>query len=275
MSPQPRRCALRWPLLGVVGLALSLGGVVKADAGAMTFIPAGVYAPLFTGPEDPTEIPVPSFLIDTRPVTNGDYLAFVQANPKWRRSRVSPIFADSSYLKHWSGDLKLGPRAPADSPVVHVSWFTARAYARWLGKRLPTTAEWERTAAVGYDSPDGKNDVALNGDIYRWFARPTPDIVPSATDARPNYLRVQGLYGYIWEWVSDFSTAMVTGESRGDSGLDRELFCSAGSVGAKETNDYAAFMRMALRSSLKANNNTSSLGFRCARDDASTLSHTP
>ena len=63
-----------------------------------------------------------------------------------------------------------------------------------------------------------------------------------------------------------FNTAMVTGESRGDSGLDRNLFCSAGSVGAKDTSDYAAFMRMALRSSLRANNTTSSLGFRCARD---------
>jgi sulfatase modifying factor 1 len=59
---------------------------------------------------------------------------------------------------------------------------------------------------------------------------------------------------------------MVTGESRGDSGLERDLFCGAGAVGAKETTDYAAFMRQALRSSLKANNTTTALGFRCARD---------
>ncbi len=266
MSPHLRRRAPLWSLIGVIVLALTQGGIARGNTDGMTFIPAGVYAPLFTGPEDPDEIPVPSFFIDTQPVTNGDFLAFVQANPKWRRSQVSPIFADESYLKHWAGDLELGPLAPANSPIVHVSWFTARAYARWLGKRLPTTAEWERTAAVGYDGPDGKNDAVLNGDIYRWFASPTKATIPSATNARPNYLGVKGLFGYIWEWVSDFSTSMVTGESRGDSGLERDLFCSAGSVGAKETNDYAAFMRMALRSSLKANNNTSSLGFRCARD---------
>ena len=59
---------------------------------------------------------------------------------------------------------------------------------------------------------------------------------------------------------------MITGESRADSGLERDLFCGAGAVGAKETTDYAAFMRQALRASLKANNTTTSLGFRCARD---------
>ena len=72
----------------------------------------------------------------------------------------------------------------------------------------------------------------------------------------------------MWEWVDDFNSALVTGESRGDSGLERDLFCGAGSVGAKDTTDFAAFMRLALRSSLKANNTTTSLGFRCARDVA-------
>jgi formylglycine-generating enzyme required for sulfatase activity len=59
---------------------------------------------------------------------------------------------------------------------------------------------------------------------------------------------------------------MVTGESRADTGLERDLFCGAGALGAADTSDYAAFMRAALRSSLKANNTTTSLGFRCARD---------
>ncbi len=266
-SPVPHfRRLLRSPLLAVLALGLLGGGMLRAAPGGMTAIPAGDYAPLFTGPEDPATLPVAAFFIDTLPVTNGDYLAFVQAHPKWRRSQVSPLFADETYLSHWSGELELGPHAPADSPVVNVSWFAARAYARSVGKRLPTTAEWERVAAVGYTQLDGKTDPELSGDIYRWFAQPTPDILPSASQARANLLGVRGLFGYVWEWVSDFSTAMVTGESRGDSDLDRNLFCSAGSVGAKDTSDYAAFMRMALRSSLRASHGTRSLGFRCARD---------
>ena len=106
----------------------------------------------------------------------------------------------------------------------------------------------------------------LNRDLYAWLARPVPAILPAAGNARPNFYGVRDLHGLVWEWVEDFNTAMVTGESRGDSGLERNLFCGAGSVGAKDTSDYAAFMRQALRSSLKANNTTSALGFRCAQD---------
>ena len=91
-------------------------------------------------------------------------------------------------------------------------------------------------------------------------------VLPAVTTPRPNFHGVRGLHGLVWEWVDDFNTAMVTGESRADSGLDRDLFCGAGAAGARETNDYAAFMRMALRSSLKASNTTTSLGFRCAQD---------
>ena len=79
----------------------------------------------------------------------------------------------------------------------------------------------------------------------------------------------------MWEWVDDFNTAMVTGESRGDSALDRDLFCGAGSLGVNDPNDYAAFMRFALRSSLKANNTTTALGFRCARDRDTPLAKSP
>lgn len=262
-------------LLAATVLGLLGAGFNQAAPTGMIEIPAGEYLPLFTSAADPVSVPVPTFYLDERPVTNSEFLAFVQANPKWQRANVSPLFADQSYLKHWSGDLELGPLAPPDSPVVHVSWFAARAYAKSLGKRLPATAEWERAAAVGYATPNGREDAELNGDIYRWLARPTPQVIPSTAEARANHLGVRALFGYVWEWVSDFNTAMVTGESRGDSGLDRNLFCSAGSVGARDTSDYAAFMRSALRSSLRANNTTSSLGFRCACGIETTSPHSP
>jgi len=265
------------PLFRLGALALSLlAGVVlpgsplstlnPQPATGMVLIPAGNYVPLLRTTKDAAAVPVAAFLLDELPVTNAEFLAFVTANPKWRRSQVSGLFADSSYLGHWTGDLEPGPQAPDGAPVVHVSWFAARAYARWAGKRLPATAEWELAAAAGYTQPDGRTDEALKRDLYAWLARPVPAILADAATGRPNYFGVRGLHGLVWEWVDDFNTAMVTGESRADSGLDRDLFCGAGSVGAKDTTDYAAFMRQALRSSLKANNTTSSLGFRCARD---------
>lgn len=229
-------------------------------------IPAGAYVPLQRSAKDAPQVPVAAFALAAEPVTNAEFLAFVTAHPAWRRSRVSALFADSSYLAHWTDDLTPGPQAPADSPVVRVSWFAARAYARSIGQRLPTTAEWELAASAGYTRTDGKNDPDLQRDLYAWLARPVPAILPTVAITRPNLYGARGLHGLVWEWVDDFNAAMVTGESRADSGLDRDLFCGAGAIGAKEMTDYAAFMRQALRSSLKANNTTTSLGFRCARD---------
>ena len=58
---------------------------------------------------------------------------------------------------------------------------------------------------------------------------------------------------------------MVTGESRGDTGLERSLFCGAGAAGARDLTNYPAFMRAGLRSSLRANYAVPNLGFRCAQ----------
>lgn len=253
----------------VLALASAMAGRCEstdttASAGMQT-IPAGVYVPLQRSTKDPEQVPVAAFRLDTAPITNADFLAFVTANPKWRRSAVSRLFADASYLEHWAGDLEPGPRAPLDAPVVRVSWFAARAFARWSGKRLPTTAEWELAAAAGYATPTGKDEPDFNRDLYAWLARPVPEVLPSVATARATLHGVRGLHGLVWEWVDDFNTAMVTGESRADGGLDRDLFCGAGAAGSKDTSDYAAFMRSALRSSLKANNTTTSLGFRCAQ----------
>src|ERR1035437_571648 len=246
------------PPAGLPAAVLAKEGMVR--------IPAGVYVPLIRTAKDAAQINVATFLLDERPVTNAEFLAFVTAQPHWPRSQVSRLFADSSYLENWAGDREPGARAPLNSPAVRVSWFAARAYARWVGKRLPSTAEWELAAGAGYSRPDGRTDEQLNRDLYAWLARPVPDIQPAIGRGRPNFHGVRDLHGLVWEWVDDFNSAMVTGESRGDSGLERDLFCGAGSVGAKDTTDFAAFMRLALRSSLKANNTTTALGFRCAQD---------
>jgi formylglycine-generating enzyme len=260
------RLLLAFASLGCLGGAMAESSAPPtADAAAMALIPAGSYEPLLRGQDDPAQVKVPAFWLDVRPVTNAEFLAFVRANPKWERSRVIALFADQGYLGDWAGDLELGASAPAAAPVVRVSWFAARAYAAWCGKRLPTTAEWERAAAAGFSTPRGADDPAYQKAALGWFATPTPNPLPAAGAGRPNAFGVRDLLTLVWEWVDDFNTALVTGESRADTGLERTLFCGAGAVSARDLTNYPAFMRAGFRSSLRASYVVPNLGFRCAR----------
>lgn len=231
----------------------------------MVRIPAGTYAPMIRMKDEPERVEVAGFWLDERPVTNAEFLAFVKEIPAWRRSAVSPLFADTGYLGDWAGDLELGPSAPAGAPVVRISWFAARAFARHHGKRLPTTAEWERAAAAGYATEIGANEPGFAASVLAWFTRPNPVTLPLAGAGRANFFGARDLFGLVWEWVDDFNTAMVTGESRADTGLERNLFCGAGAAGVRDPSDYAAFMRAGYRSSLRANYAVPNLGFRCAQ----------
>jgi formylglycine-generating enzyme len=231
----------------------------------MATVPGGNYTPLFRGARDAKEIAVRKFQLDEHPVTNSDFLAFVRANPKWRRSQVKGLFADERYLAHWAGDLDPGETAAA-RPVTHVSWFAAKAFAAWRGCRLPTTAEWEFAAGAGFTNADGTKDAEFKQAVTRWYSTPAPATLPAAGSGRANIHGIRDLHGLVWEWTSDFNSAIVTGDARGDTGLERQLFCGAGSLGAKDTGNFPAFMRFGLRSSLKASYTVHNLGFRCAKD---------
>lgn len=236
-----------------------------AEPSAMAEIPAGLYEPSFRQPNEPASVPVSSFLIDAKPVTNLEFLEFVQAQPEWRRSKVKRLFADDQYLSHWAGDLEIG-EGNARLPVTRVSWFAARAYARWKGKRLPTTAEWEYVAQASRSLPNGSSDAEFRAELFAAYTAPTPDQLPPVCAGAPNYFGVHDMHGLVWEWVADFSTSMVTGDARGDTGLDRQLFCGSGAQGAKDIGDFPAFMRFAFRSSLRASYTVPNLGFRCVKD---------
>ncbi|MCI0348527.1 MAG: formylglycine-generating enzyme family protein, partial [Acidobacteriales bacterium] len=224
------------------------------------------YSPLFRGQDEPKELTVNAFWLDVLPVTNADYLQFVAANPRWRRSNIKRLFADENYLKQWSSDLDIGTAVDSNAPVTHVSWFAAKAYSAWRGKRLPTTAEWEYAAAASPTRPDGDNDSEFKQQVLAWYAEPAVAKLPPVGTRKPNYFGVHDLHGLVWEWVADFNTALVTGDSRGDTGLDRQLFCGSGSQGSSDRGNYPAYMRYAFRSSLKASYTVQNLGFRCAKD---------
>lgn len=274
-----------------VALTLALAGAAatsRAQApieplGSMVRIPAGEYRPLYREPSPPARdgarspvttlavaVPaptrrVPAFVMDVYPVTNGEFLAFVRQHPEWRRSHVKRLFAEGTYLSHWQGDLALGPLAPADSPVVHVSWFAARAYLRAQGKDLPTVDQWEYVAAASERDRDASRDLAFIDRLRAWYGLPVPSPMPPVTTGFRNVYGVRGLHGLGWEWTLDFNSALVSGESRADSALERSLYCGSGASGANDFENYPAFMRYAMRSSLQARYAVGSLGFRGVR----------
>ncbi len=245
--------------------SLTLGAADRPRAG-MSELPTGVYRPLFRSADEPPVELVGAFLLDRLPVTNADYLEFVRANPRWQRSQVKRLFADEHYLQHWAGDLELGASAQPDQPVVWVSWFAAKAYAASQGKRLPTVAEWEYAAAASATRVDGGDDPEFQRALRHWYSTPSPESLSRVGAGLANHFGLHDLHGLIWEWTADFNTATVTGDARGDTGIERQLFCGAGSTGAKDPANFPAFMRYGFRSSLKAAYTVHNLGFRCARD---------
>lgn len=219
----------------------------------------GTYHPAVPAAPAERAIHVPAFWLDREPVTNAEFLAFVRARPAWRRDRARPLLVDAGYLAHWAGPLALGA-APPRAPVVHVSWFAARAYCAWRGGRLPREAEWELAAAADEHRRDASADPAFERRILAWYAAPMPARLPDV-GGPANAWGVRDLHGLVWEWIEDF-TASFAGGDPGAAG------CAAEALAAKDPRDYASFMRRAYRSALEASYTTASLGFRCAYDGA-------
>lgn len=234
----------------------------KSTAPSMVLVKGGSYLPLYSKNVEKTE--VKSFYMDVYAVTNNDFLAFVKTNPEWRKNNVKSIFADSSYLKQWDSDLSFNKNI-ANSPVVNVSWFAAKKYCECQGKRLPETAEWELSAKASETKADASKDAGFNQLVLNWVTKPNPATLPAVGSTFKNFYGIYDLHGLVWEWTYDFNNALTTGESRGNSSLDDALFCGGGSFASKDLNNYASFMRFAMRSSIKAKYCVANLGFRCVK----------
>jgi iron(II)-dependent oxidoreductase len=101
---------------------------------------------------------VPAFEIDSTPVSNAAYLAFVEDGGYHRRELWSAAgweWREAEGIErplYWTADGRVRSfdrleRLDPDLPVMHVSWYEADAYARWRRARLPTEAEWEKAAS--------------------------------------------------------------------------------------------------------------------------------
>ncbi|MEB3311910.1 MAG: SUMF1/EgtB/PvdO family nonheme iron enzyme [Snowella sp.] len=150
-----------------------------------------------------------SYQIDQYPVTNGQYLAFIETGGYDNPSYWSPagwqwrIEQNITQPLYWRAD-----RAWMNHPVCGVSYYEAEAYAQFVGKRLPTEAEWEKAAS--WDESDQEQR------LYPWG-----DQFPDSAFCNHNYLLGQtspvnhypagksdyGCYdmlGNVWEWTASW-----------------------------------------------------------------------
>jgi iron(II)-dependent oxidoreductase len=195
--------------------------------GPETLIPGGPF--LMGSSDDPWAydnerpghmVDVPAFHLDTTPVGNAAYAAFIEAggyrDPRWWHPKGwewrSSSGKEAPGFWHREGGQWLRRRlgrvepVPMDEPVQHVNWYEADAYARWAGRRLPTEAEWEKAAS--WDPATGRKrrlpwgdsgEVDEHANLGQHRLRPAP--LGSYPDGESAY-GVRQLVGDVWEWTS-------------------------------------------------------------------------
>ncbi len=203
-SRNPLRPAYRkaWPLTSVRGARrswIAIAGGVRAighDASGFAFDNEG--------PRH--RVVLEDFEIASHPVTHGDFLAFIEdggyrrpelwLSAGWDAVRANGWQAPGYWECRGDGQWQtftLHGMAPieANTPVCHVSFYEAEAFARWAGARLPTEAEWE----VAASSAPVEGNFLESGALHPLACRK-----PSPAGAL-----VQA-FGDVWEWTrSDYA----------------------------------------------------------------------
>ena len=188
-----------------------------------------------------------SFYIDRHEVTNHEYKSFIEST-------------DHSPPLNWTDGTY--PAGMDDYPVVYVSWLDASAYARWIGKRLPTEQEWEKAArgSNGYQWPWGDRFYPHRCNVKE-TGKNGPLPVGSFLNGA-NEFGVLDLAGNVWEWIntdigpySGYADDPSYFPSRFRKVIRGGSFMSSG-----------ACARGAFRGDAAVNQLYIDVGFRCARD---------
>ena len=195
----------------------------------MVYIPGGAceigsygYPFAYDNEQPPHTVEVDGFRMDRYPVTNGEYAAFIAAGGYTTRS----LWSDAGWAWKEENDVyaplywsRAGNDSPwrvremfaetelrADLPVAGVSWHEAMAYARFVGRRLPTEAEWEKAAS--WDA------AAQTKRRFSWGDDPSREGVANYNfmhwGTTPVTLHSQGASAYgcvdmsgnVWEWTA-------------------------------------------------------------------------
>jgi formylglycine-generating enzyme required for sulfatase activity len=249
--------------LGMIEPAAGETRIWSADGKVMVWVPSGTFrfgAAAGDRQLSVDELPagqrtVQGFWLDRHEVTNGEYRRCVDDGA------CTPPGRTDAY-----DDLNL-----ASQPVLWVSWFQARQYADWAGKRLPSEVEWERAARAGSNArfPWGDRWESDRGNVFdpdqtrQWYAAAPVGYFP------PNVWGIHDLIGNAAEWVQDVYHTSYAGAPRDGRPWEQETGPSAERrrvIRGGSYFDQPSRQRVSRRSARKPTEDHRTVGFRCAAD---------
>lgn len=170
----------------------------------MAIVPAGAYhrgSNHGTRDEMPHHaIQLSSFAIDIHPVTNEQFVRFLEAMGGEKDVNNSDIIRlRESRIKRSGGTLNI-ESGYAKHPVVGVTWYGAVAYTKWVGKRLPTEAEWEIAAYGGHGDSLYPTGDKIEKSQANFFSSDTTSVMSYP----PNGYGLFDMAGNVYEWCQDW-----------------------------------------------------------------------
>jgi formylglycine-generating enzyme required for sulfatase activity len=246
------------------------GAAAANDLSDMVRVPMGPFlmgndnGPLDERPRH--QVYIAEFFIDRTPVTNAQFARFLNAKGFQAADGQRWYDTDDNDARihrrqgQWAADA-----GSENHPVVEASWYGAVAYCAWLGKRLPTEAEWEK-AARGTD-----------GRKYPWGNEP-PDASRAHFGAGWNDLRPVGslpkgaspygvldLAGNGWEWVSSAYLPYPYNPKDGREDLNRLQVRVTRGGGHDSSPEELTTTQRGRQVSRNPRGGHHNIGFRCAR----------
>ncbi len=255
-----------------------LGAAVeRAGATEMVYVPAGqflmgcsddLYAQGCDGDTHPIHaVYLDAFYIDKTEVTNAQYRACVAAGVC-----PPPLAMNSNTRAHYYDNPTYD-----DFPVINVDWNRANTYCHWVGKRLPTEAEWEK-AARGTDLREYPwGNTSPSCDIVN-FTEGTvwPNEHPCVEDtvrvgSYPRNVSPYGaldMAGNVSEWVSDFYLKPYYQDSpyRNPQGPPAEATKGEHLLRGGSWHEKARSVTTVVRLDESETYHYLQIGFRCAKD---------